>query len=196
MTGLSLFKVNSVAHHYWEQLVRPGDLVVDATCGNGNDTLALARLVLTKNTGLVWAIDTQDLALTNTKKLLKQHLSEELLPRVHFIHGSHAQFPLEIQPNTITLIVYNLGYLPKSGKKEITTMVETTLQSLENALPLIKDQGAISITCYPGHPEGKLEEDALLTKLSTLSKDHWSCCYHRWLNHENAPSLILIQKRN
>jgi hypothetical protein len=28
----------------WEVLVKPGDVVVDATCGNGHDTLKLATV--------------------------------------------------------------------------------------------------------------------------------------------------------
>ncbi|WP_346419965.1 methyltransferase domain-containing protein, partial [Listeria monocytogenes] len=33
------------AHDTLRKVVRPGDYVIDATCGNGHDTLLLAELV-------------------------------------------------------------------------------------------------------------------------------------------------------
>ena len=45
------------AHHSWTQFVAPGDTVVDATCGNGYDTLYLASLVGPQ--GQVYAFDIQ-----------------------------------------------------------------------------------------------------------------------------------------
>lgn len=194
MREFSLFKINSVTHHYWGKIVKPGDQIIDATCGNGHDTLALANLALTDHSGRVWAIDIQECALIQAKEFLKENLSVSCYSRIEFIQNSHATFPNSIVPNSISLIAYNLGYLPQNNKN-ITTQVDSTLRSVQAALPLIKEKGAISIICYPGHEEGKLEEEALLKELTTLPRDQWSCCYHRWLNHEKAPSLILIQKR-
>ncbi|MGA8165254.1 MAG: hypothetical protein WB791_09565 [Waddliaceae bacterium] len=46
-----------LAHFYWKQLIREGGRVIDATCGNGNDTLVLSQCVLQESKGWVWAFD-------------------------------------------------------------------------------------------------------------------------------------------
>ena len=58
-------------------MILPGDIAIDATCGNGNDTLALAKLVFADGgQGLIYAFDLQQIALKNTSALLDQELNE------------------------------------------------------------------------------------------------------------------------
>ncbi|MCE5319058.1 MAG: class I SAM-dependent methyltransferase [Parachlamydia sp.] len=178
-----------LAHTYWKKLVQPGDILIDATCGNGHDTLTLARL----HPRLLYAIDIQPTALESAHKRLDQELSSSLLSSIKFIEGSHAQFPPQITPASVKLLVYNLGYLP-GGDKATTTQSSTTLESVAKALELVVPGGAISITCYPGHEEGAREEAALLSFAEQLDKQVWSCCHHRWINRKQAPSLLLLQK--
>jgi hypothetical protein len=138
-------------------------------------------------------MDVQATAIDNTRALLKSHLAASALNRVHFLHESHAQFPSSIAPGSIKLIVYNFGYLP-GGDKTLTTRVETSLESVNNAQALLLPGGAISLTCYPGHEEGALEEKALLDYCSNLDPRQWSCCHHRWINRRRSPSFLFIQK--
>lgn len=180
-----------LAHHYWEEIVSPGDCVIDATCGNGHDTLKLAQLVLTEESGEVFAIDVQASALEKSRELLSQNLSPTLFQRVHWIAQSHENFPQTILPESVKLIVYNFGYLP-GGDKSFTTKTDTTLQSIKQALKLLYKGGALSLTCYPGHPEGAVEEAQLGEFLASLSPREWSVCHHVWRNRRNAPSLFLI----
>lgn len=182
-----------LAHAYWSQLVQIGDTVIDATCGNGFDTLKLCLLSLSPDRGKVYALDNQLPAITSTRNTLATHLSSEILRRVEFHHCCHSHFPYSIPPQSIKLIVYNLGYLP-GGNKLHTTLAETTRQSLSQAQDLLQPGGMISMTCYPGHAEGTKEQEAILDYLSNLSPQKWSCCHHRWCNRRQAPSLILIQK--
>ncbi|MCE2982425.1 MAG: rRNA methyltransferase, partial [Parachlamydia sp.] len=48
-----------LAHAYWDKLIRPGHIVIDATCGNGHDTLKLCLCVSPtgQETGKVFAFD-------------------------------------------------------------------------------------------------------------------------------------------
>lgn len=183
-----------LAHSYWEKILTSGDLAIDATCGNGHDTLMLSKLALsTHSQGKVFAIDTQIEAIQNTEERLKTSIDPKLLDKVFFYHQCHSSFPQNILKGSVKLIVYNLGYLPR-GNKEITTKTNTTLESLNNALHLIAPSGALSITCYPGHAEGKIEEDAVINFCKNLPPDVWSACHHRWVNRKDAPSLVIIQK--
>lgn len=183
-----------LAHAYWNRLVQHGDIVVDATCGNGHDTLLLAELALAKDKGMVYGLDIQHAAITKTSQLIENHLPSQYLSRVKLLGQCHSTFPSEIEKESVKLIVYNLGYLPGSDKS-ITTMLTTTLQSLSSALDLLCSGGCISLTAYPGHTEGAHEEQALLRLLEGLDKQLWSCCHHRWVNRKaTSPSLFLIQK--
>lgn len=181
----------TLAHHFWETIVIPGDTVIDATCGNGHDTLCLAKLALTEDSGTVFAFDIQSKAIEKTKLLLQTNLSKDLTNRISLLQSSHKSFPKEILPKSVKLIAYNLGYLP-GGDKKLTTMAESTLESLHSALKLISPEGMISITCYPGHSQGKIEEDAIIKYAASLDPRAWNCIHHRWINRPQSPNLMLI----
>lgn len=193
-THFPLFQSHlDLAHQYWTHLVQAGDIVIDATCGNGYDTLKLCQLALSLDKGKVYALDIQKAAIISAQTYLAAHLPIDHQVRVEFEQRCHSSFPVSIVPTSVKLIVYNLGYLPK-GDKTYTTQVKTTLGSLSQAQELLQVGGAISITCYPGHKEGAREEESILNYVSTLSPKTWSCCHHNWLNRQQAPSLLLIQK--
>jgi Putative rRNA methylase len=178
-----------LAQRYWKEIVGPQDIVIDATCGNGHDTLFLARL----NPKMLYAIDIQSQAIEETSKQLQQYIAVEERDKITLLQTSHETFPLEIQPQSVKLLVYNLGYLPKGNKRK-TTLAETTVLSLKNALSLMSAGGLISVTCYPGHPEGKEEEREVLEFVSGLSPQDWSCCFHQWVNRPDSPSLLCLRK--
>lgn len=183
-----------LSHKHWKALIKPGDTVVDATCGNGHDTLVLAKLALTDETGNVFAMDLQPVAIESCRQMLVNKIPKIHFDRIHFFEGCHSKFPKGIQPQSVKLIAYNLGYLP-GGDKNKTTTAETTLKSVAQAMDLIQDGGLISITCYPGHQAGLEEELEILQFSTKLDPRIWSCCHHRWMNRRAAPSLLLIQKR-
>jgi len=186
-----------LAHKKWEEILTPDDIVIDATCGNGQDLLFLAQILFAKEgIGRIYGIDIQRLAITNSINKLVLNLPKENLNNVRLFWQSHCSFPIQIPHDQVKLIVYNLGYLPGSGKKNFTTLTETTLTSLKNALKLIKVGGLISITCYPGHTEGEREEFFLTQWLSTLPSNLWSCSHHRWINSFKSPSVIFIERKN
>lgn len=182
------------AHSIWKEVVQQGDSVIDATCGNGNDTLILANLALTPFSGSVLAFDIQESALEMTKSKLKENVSSQMYNRITFHCACHSEFSSHVMAESITLIVYNLGYLP-GGDKSLTTKVETTLNSIRTALSLIKPHGLISITCYPGHEEGKKEESALLDFLRELDPKKYQCEYISWVNRPISPTLLIISRR-
>ena len=182
-----------MAHSYWQRIVLPGDTVIDATCGNGHDTLALARMALTPEMGALYGLDIQPKAVEGCRRILQENLPADTLTRVTLHTGCHSCFPASISPHSVRLIVYNLGYLP-GGDKSLTTAAESTIASLEAAKGLLMPGGALSITCYPGHAEGLREEGVVFEWSAKLEPQEWSCCHHRWLNRKKAPSLLFVQK--
>jgi len=175
-----------LAHDYWRRLVTSSDIVVDATCGNGYDSAFLLTLQPTK----LIVFDIQDIALHATKKRIDtiSHAST-----VTYHQMCHSKIDEVAARESVKLIVYNLGYLP-GGNKTITTMTSTTLESIQSAIHCVQQGGAICITCYPGHPEGAEEEQALLEFCKTLSSEKWNVSYHAHINRTRAPTLIFLQK--
>lgn len=175
----------SCAHALWSLIVSPNDVVVDATLGNGHDALFLAKLLQGK--GILLGYDIQKKALDATHKLFKDHpeVTKEL--NFTFYLRSHE----ELEASLPSLIVYNLGYLP-GGDKELTTSVDSTKKSVEKAMGLVKTGGVISLTCYPGHAEGKKELD-IFVPLFTHPPKGWKSFSFRSPN-PNAPVLFLFQK--
>jgi hypothetical protein len=165
------------AHTLWEQLLAPTDIAIDATCGNGHDTLKLATLLLQ---GHVYSIDIQDVALRQARQLVTH-------PNVTFLHQSHIQLP----SIRYKLVVYNLGYLP-GGDKALTTTASTTLQSVKLAALQLEVGGALSITCYPRHPEGEIEENTLLSWCRGLDPAAWKVEHFTW--KEKCPTVLFIIK--
>lgn len=176
-----------LAHSFWQSLIQNGDAFIDATCGNGKDSLFLAKLAASKKDTHLYCIDIQKQALDKAKLLLEAETT-----CITWIHGSHEQLP-PTAPKNCRLIVYNLGYLP-GGDKSVTTLTSSTLKSVSHALELLCLGGVISITCYPGHEEGKKEEEKLSSFFSLLDPKKWCFTHFHFDNRKESPSLMLIQK--
>lgn len=161
---------------------------VDATAGNGHDTLFLAAH--TQPDCRIWALDIQAQALEKTKL----HLTEaNLQDKVILCRHSHAEL-LEVIPEAPDCIIFNLGYLP-GGDHKLTTHVDTTLPALEQALQLLRPGGWLSVMIYPGHEAGKEERQQILSWASSLERTAASASHWHMLNHqEGAPELLLLEK--
>ncbi|MDK2823240.1 MAG: hypothetical protein PWQ67_1522 [Clostridia bacterium] len=181
--------LNSFTHFLIKNVVKPGDSVVDATAGNGNDTLLLASLV--GENGKVYAFDIQECALNNTYNLLAEN---KLLDRVTLIKTGHENMLKYIQKK-VKAVMFNLGYLPK-GDHKIITLPETTTISIRQALELLEAGGLITIMVYSGHQGGIKEKEAVLELVSNLDKKCWDILQWSFLNRrETAPQLIVIHRR-
>ena len=182
--------VNS-AHHFIKEHLQSGDIAIDATVGNGHDTLFLAHQV--GPSGLVFGFDIQPAAIEATQ--LKFRLAG--MDNLTLIEASHATMSDQIPHpyhGKINAIMFNLGYLP-GGNKTIITRSDSTLTALTNACQLLSDNGIITIMAYPGHTGGDLETDSVSTWCEHLDKQHFTS--HQVPNPEDkptAPKLFIIQK--
>lgn len=88
--------------------------------------------------------------------------------------------------------MFNFGYLP-SGDKALTTQADTSLQALKMSLTCLADDALVTLLCYPGHPAGRLETDAIATWLETLP-NHFLVTTHRGQSGVNSPILYVLTK--
>ena len=165
-----------------------GEVAVDFTMGNGNDTLFLSETV--GESGRVYAFDIQDKALESTEKLLSENNAQKNYTLICASHHRAKEFVKE----PIKAGMFNLGYLPGSGMKAVTTMRETTMLAVEAAIDLLLPDGVLIIAIYPGHEEGALEGDMLREYFKTLSKYRICASEFRILNSPTSPYFFLIEK--
>lgn len=136
--------VLEVARKLIRERVQEGETVIDATMGNGNDTMFLAQLV--KETGKVIAYDIQPLAMEKTKERLQR---EGLIERVEMKLASHEEIAaLDVRAGAI---MFNLGYLP-GGDKKITTQAASTIRAIQSGLKVLRPGGIMTVMIYWGHP--------------------------------------------
>jgi len=147
-------RLTDYARSFISQGIKPGDSVIDATAGNGHDTLFLAERV--GNSGLVFAFDIQEQAIQKVRLRLQQSDHSHQLKLIQSGHQTMSQhIPVSLH-GAITAIMFNLGYRP-GADRQLTTQTETTLKALDQACALLAPDGRISIIAYPGHKGGKLE---------------------------------------
>ncbi len=179
-----------MAHNYLTMAISEGDIAVDATAGNGRDTLFLATKV--GPAGQVFAFDIQEEALITTRELLSK---KGLLKRVTLVSDNHENLRDYVK-RPVSAFIYNLGYLP-GGDHELTTEPASVLNSLREALLLVKPGGIISMVFYPGHDQGKLEKNAILPFCRKLPSSYFAVLYSRIINQEHdPPELMVIQKNH
>lgn len=176
-------KATEVAHSVWKHVIQKGDTVIDATCGNGYDTLAMLKMVADESErGCVYAMDIQKDALENTYSLLEESLNPTERQLVKLLQICHSKLDKVVPENaSVRLVAFNLGFLP-GGDKAIITKPETTLLALEAAQKIIMPGGLISLVVYVGHPGGWQEWETIQTFASKLPVDDWVCCKFQMLN--------------
>lgn len=189
MSISSLIHNTNITKVLLDQKIKNGSVVVDATMGNGNDTLFLCQQVLPK--GKIYAFDIQEVALKRTLKLLKDHhYNAETVANIHCIKDSHENFDQYIS-ESVDVFMYNLGYLPGSDQSIITNP-ESTIKSLKSALSLLKVGGIISIIVYYGHPGGSREKEALENFWGLLSNRRFRIFQGSMPYNDHCPPIIYI----
>jgi hypothetical protein len=174
--------------------LQPGHVVVDATAGNGHDTLFLTRQVLPG--GHVYACDLQESAIVSTRaRLLSHEVSEQDFTLIQSSHHELEQHLPAALRGHIQSFMFNLGYLP-GGEKALITCTESTLQALAFAFEWLAESGVLSIVAYPGHEGGHQEAAAVEAWSSGLSPNDCEVQKMAFLNYRpTTPFGIVIRKR-
>ncbi len=176
-------------------IIKPNDEVVDATLGNGYDTLFLIDCLRQADgevKGFLWGFDIQNQALEATQIKLNEARVNSENYSLNLV--SHAKLAEIVNSNQLAAIMFNLGYLP-GANKSIITQTQETLKALDVSKDKLKVAGVISIMCYPGHEGGNTESDAVVAWAESL--DHKQFLVKR-VNSEFSSTksafLLWIQK--
>lgn len=172
--------VSILSHNIIKEYVENKNVAVDATLGNGHDCDFLSSYFKK-----VYAFEIQ-------KEACEKYIDKN--DNVIIINDSHHKIDKYVKEK-VDCICYNLGYLP-GGNKEITTLAETSLKSIQLSLELLSSNGIIAIAIYRGHNEGKEEESCIMQYLRDLPKNKFGVMQHECINRSNtSPLLVIVEKK-
>lgn len=184
MTDLLTLQKHFILSH-----LKEGDICADFTMGNGHDTCFLSKAVGEK--GKVYAFDIQKGAIESTSAFLEK---EECPRNYTLILDSHHNAKNYIKEK-IKAGMFNLGYLPGSGNKSLTTKRETTLPAVKSAIEMLDSDGILLIAVYPGHQEGYEEGVMLNEYFSTISRFEMSISMFKIVNSPTSPYFFIVEKK-
>ncbi|SMC58668.1 tRNA (mnm(5)s(2)U34)-methyltransferase [Sporomusa malonica] len=174
-----------MAQRFLSPRLAAASLVVDATAGNGKDTLFLAGNI--PHAAVVLAFDIQQQALSKTHEILTKYGLEH---KVRLILDSHAHITKYInQP--VDAAMFNLGYLP-GGDHAVSTYPDATIEAISHTLPLLRTGGIVTIVAYPGYDHGRLECQVVHKYLAGLSQNQFAVACWSMVNQKNSPPVLYI----
>ncbi|MBI2423923.1 MAG: rRNA methyltransferase [Candidatus Hydrogenedentes bacterium] len=181
------------ARNFIAECMQPGDFAIDATVGNGHDTVFLAHCAGPQ--GRVFGFDIQAGALSAAQARL---MGAGLSGRVALYHAGHERLDALLPPEarqTIRAAMFNLGYLP-GGDHGITTRGANTVDALTQVLAHLVPGGRVSAVIYTGHAGGEEEGAAVTGWVAGLDRRACQALHTRLLNQgASAPQLLLIERR-
>ncbi len=184
MTDLLSLQKEFILRHLGE-----GDTAVDFTMGNGYDTVFLSQTV--GESGSVIAFDIQEAALLSTEQNLRKN---DCPDNWRLICASHDRAS-EFISGPIKAGMFNLGYLPGAGKKELTTKRSSTLPAVSAALSMLGEDSILLVAVYPGHPEGAEEGRELTEYFASISRFKYSIACFRMVNSPESPFFFIIETK-
>ena len=186
-------RLTELAHDYLAQQLKPGDRAIDATAGNGHDSAYMAQLVGPE--GHVLAIDIQPAAINATRARLEADgcLAQSELRVADHAHALQALS--RKQANSLSVITFNLGYLPGSDKR-IQTEPASTLDALHASSQLLQSGGLLLVTAYRGHPGGLSEADSVAEWMQQIQSRGWSVDSHEpVVSGTRIPPILWVARK-
>ncbi|KAF1296690.1 SAM-dependent methyltransferase [Enterococcus sp. JM4C] len=178
------------SHTLIKEVLQPGDNAIDATMGNGFDTLFLADLV--GKTGKVFSFDVQEQAVKTTQEKL---IAAGLDTRAQLYLQGHETLGEVLDPDfSIKAAIFNLGYLPKSDKS-IITLPSTTKKAMTEILLRLVPRGRLILVAYYGHVGGTEELDMVRNYCEALPQEQFSVLNYQFINQKNQPPILFCIER-
>ena len=205
-TSNQLIDIINWSHQLLSDVLNPGDLAIDLTAGRGHDTLWLSKQVDAKREGQVLAFDIQQQAIDSSTEQLtvagfcvQQLTGQQSIAQrgVSLYHGCHSHLSQLFQPGATKspkAVIANFGYLPGSDHAT-TTAANSSCAAIKQATQLLAAGGRIALVLYTGH-SGADEECAAIEQLcNQLDNKHWNMLRLQPVNRNNAPYLLVLEKR-
>lgn len=180
------WQITEWVHHFIREQVKPGDFCIDATMGNGNDTVLLSRLA--GENGHVLAFDIQEQALQNTTERLK---AENCADNYRLIMRSHEYMGEYADEGSVSCITFNFGYLP-GGNHNLATHADSSIRAIAGGLKLLKKQGLMTLCIYSGGDSGFFEKDAILQYVRELDTRNYLVIQSEYANRPHNPPIPVL----
>lgn len=177
------YQITQWSHELFRLQVKPGGCYVDATMGNGHDTLFLCELA--GETGMVTAFDIQEKALQATEKLLREHHMEK---KARLCLDSHTNMEKYLEAESVDGIYFNFGYLP-GGDHSLATKADTSIEAIHKGLTLLKKGGVLALCIYSGGDTGFEEKNRILEYLKSLDEKQYIVIVNTYYNRKNNPPI-------
>ena len=171
-------QITAYTQHFIRQQVMPGDICIDATMGNGNDTALLSQLAGKRGR-------------EHTKERLKRDNCPE---NYQLLLESHENMDVYAGEETVSCITFNLGYLP-GGDHSVATRADSSIRAVESGLKLLKKGGLMTLCIYSGGDTGYQERDEMLAFIRQLDPHKYLVILSEYANRPNDPPIpVLIIK--
>lgn len=189
---MNLERIGEAAHRHARAVLSPGARAVDATVGNGHDTLFLAQAVGPE--GAVLGLDVQAAALAAARRRLDE---AGVAARVRLVEAGHERLGTVAAAwrGTVAAVLFNLGYLPGSNRR-VATRAATTLPALTAARDLLGPGGRLVVMAYRGHTGGAEEAAAVAAWCRACDPRAFEAVAYERLNGARpAPVLFVVARR-
>ena len=170
-----------LSHEFLKPVLHAQAICIDATIGNGKDSM----FFLNQNVRKVYGFEIQEDILEKTK----EHVAD--VRWIPILEGHEKM--MNYVHEEVDAILFNFGYCP-NGNETITTLPSTSLEAVKQALMLLKRKGRLVLVLYP-HQYGNEEQETIESYLETLSQHDFQIYKIQALNVKQMPYMIGIEKR-
>lgn len=180
----------ALCHRMLAAQAKPGGAYLDATCGNGHDTLFLCKLA--GPGGRVLGLDIQPRAVEATNARLAAAGCAEV---GRAVLGDHAALLDFVAPESQDGIVFNFGWLP-GADHAVHSTAGASVQALKAALTALRPGGLLAAVLYSGRVIGSDEKQAALAFFRALPLTQYTvlvCEFANWA--DTAPLPVFVWKK-
>lgn len=186
-----------LSHAFLQDILHPQALVIDATLGQGKDTL----FFLQQHAGCIHAFEIDEQVMEETAALLEaeQKKLQEQDPHrkqsrmiLHPCSHDEMGILLNQEKGKVDGIIFNFGWYPKeAGRSE--TLPETSARAVEQALELLRPKGRMALVFYD-HVHAAEEQQAVL-KILEKHKNDVELYRFKKIFASDAPWLCLVTRK-
>ena len=173
------------------RLTDPG-LCIDATCGNGHDTLFLCSVA--GENGRVIGLDIQPQAAANTNALLAANGMAAIGRAECCDHRELLRFA---PPGSADCVMFNFGWLPGAAH-DVHSTADSTLPALQAGLDALKPGGVLAAVLYSGKVIGNAEKKAAAEFFRILPLADYTvliCEFANWADTAPLPCFVIKREK-